>query len=687
MHVTPGGWRPAVPRAVVVASLLALSAVAIPLQSSPVRAGGGLVTVMDALYTVLHEEARVQVTIDAVSTSHEADTAEGRVYYAGITLSVPPGSTNIAATSGGTALPVTVSEGSDATRADIGFSQQVFFGDSYAYRITFDMVDPGGASDRDFRIGHSVVAFPVWAFGSAGATGSSVTVILPAGFTPSIYGGPMGQAAQADGSTRLAADVTDPANWFAYVTAERPGIFSTTTFTVAVGDVGANVSIRAWDDDPQWAARTRSLLQDGLPALHDLIGLRWPVTGDLQVEESANRLGDYAGIYHPQTEKINVRYDADGTVTLHEAAHIWFNDSLFNDRWIGEAWAEFYGVQAAHTIGVSGDAFTLTDDLLASRIALNDWAGIGEETADVEAFAYAASYHVAQLISERTDLASLRTVWQAADEGQMSYQPFHEEGAPRTGTAVTQEGWQRLLDLLEERTGVGYSDLWSEWVVNPEQASLLVARTEARARYAEVVAEAGSWELPELIRLDLGSWAFPDAIAELNTAEQVLTVAEDVNALADDLQLTPPAVLRTAFEGNAGLPTALRLANSELAALEVTGNAMEAMADEPTFVEQVGLLLSDPDTDLEAARESWEAGDNEDAVDRANAVLATMAEADDHGRQRLVIGAGVIAVLGGGLVAWRRRGRGTGVDAEAATEGEPAAAPADPVPPDADEAP
>ena len=50
---------------------------------------------------------------------------------------------------------------------DVGFSEQVFLGDSYAYQITFDMIDQGGAADRDFRIGHSVVAFPVWAFGGS----------------------------------------------------------------------------------------------------------------------------------------------------------------------------------------------------------------------------------------------------------------------------------------------------------------------------------------------------------------------------------------------------------------------------------------------------------------------------------------------------------------------------------------
>ena len=645
------------PRALIVASLLAWTAATLPVAAVPVRAGGGLVTAMDAVYEVQPEHARVRVTVDAVSTSHEADSPEGPVYFAGITLTIPPDSSNITATSAaGSRLQVTVvSSNADAVTVDIGFSEAVFLGDSYAYRVAFDMVDPGGASDRDFRIGHSVAAFPVWALGSSGAV-NSVTVILPAGFVPSIYGGPLGLATQADGSTRLAADVADPASWFAYITAERPGIFTTSAFGVTVGEAAAQVSIRAWDDDPSWATRTQQLLTDGLPALHDLIGLRWPVVGSLVVEESANRLGDYAGIYHPQTEKINVRFDADPTVTLHEAAHIWFNDSLFGDRWIGEAWAEFYAVEAAQTIGVTGQTFTLTDDLLDAQIPLNDWGAIGRESVDVEAFAYAASYHMAQLIAERTTVDALRSVWQAADAGESAYQPVHATGSPRAGVAATQEGWQRLLDLLEERTDVAYDDLWAAWVVNHDQALMLADRTDARTHYAQVVVAAGDWELPQLIRFDMASWQFDDAEAELDRAESVLEVAHELSAKADEMGLTPPTDLRKAFEGSGGLASALFVGQRELDSIEVIADATAAVAEPPSVVEQVGLLFEDPGADLTAAQDAWQSGDDAEAVDHANAALAVMTNADEQGQQRLLAaGAVVVLIVGGGVVAIRRR--------------------------------
>ena len=148
------------------------------------------------------------------------------------------------------------------------------------------------------------------------------------------------------------------------------------------------------------------LLRRGLPALQALIGVDYPVSGRLSVEEAAtSRLGEYAGIYNRVTGVIRVRYDADGFVTLHEAAHLWFNGDFFEDRWIGEAWAEFYGVTAGRRIGASGATFDLTDELLGLRIPLNDWGAIGVESLQVEDFAYAATYSLARRIADRTDLA------------------------------------------------------------------------------------------------------------------------------------------------------------------------------------------------------------------------------------------------------------------------------------------
>ncbi len=640
-----------------------------PAATPVARAGGGLVTVMDATYAVLTDEARIHVTVDAESTSLEQDAPEGPVYYAGLSMSIPPGSSNIEATADGEPLPITITPSADEVRLDIGFSEQVFLDDTYEYQLTFDMVDSGGAADRDFRIGHSVVAFPVWAFGSPEADGSSVVVVLPPTFTPAVYGGPLIESAAEDGSVLLTADVSDSPSWFAYVTAERPGIFTAVPFTVTLGAAAANGQIHAWDDDPEWGARTLDLLLQGLPALHDLIGLDWPVLGDLKVEESANRLGDYAGIYNRQTETINVRYDADATVTLHEAAHVWFNTDLFSDRWIGEAWAEYYAVHSAEMIGVPGETFALTDDLLAAQIPLNDWEGIGAENRDVETFAYAASYHLAEQIAERTDADGLRAVWRAAEDSELAYQPIHAaDGEPEAGIVASVADWQRLLDLLEERTGATYDDLWTTWVVDPTEGVLVGERTAAREQYQTVVDEAGGWELPSAIRTDLGAWQFDAATAKLETADRVLDLAADLDTLAGELGLEPPDQLQADFEGTDGLDTALTEANKELFALEQIADATHGLAAEREPLQEIGLLFTEPEVDLEAAEIAWEAGAHGEATDRAEAVLTILDEADERGSERVAIGGGVLLVGVAGLaIIVRRRRKGHEIVHEAAT--------------------
>ena len=46
--------------------------------------------------------------------------------------------------------------------------------------------------------------------------------------------------------------------------------------------------------------------------------------------------------------------------------------------------------------------------------------------------------------------------------------------------------WRALLDLLEERTGLTYDDLWRTWVARDTDLPLLDARRDARTEYDEV---------------------------------------------------------------------------------------------------------------------------------------------------------------------------------------------------------
>lgn len=612
-------------------------------------ADGGLVVIADTRYQALPEEGRVHVTLDAVATSFEPNTSEGQVYYSGITFAVPATATNIVATAGGLRLGVRVVEEADAYRAvEVSFGRGVFFEQSYAYTVSFDMVDPGGAGNRDLRIGTSLVAFPVWAFGSEAEPGSSIRVELPAGYSPQVQGSEMSASRDAAGRQILTAEPEDPFAFFAYVSADRPGAYVDTPVEVITSRERPEVVVRAWEDDPNWGQRIARLMADGLPALERLIGVLYPHAGRLRIEEAAiSRLGQYAGLYDRLSGVIQVRYDADAFVALHEAAHVWFNDRLFDERWIGEAWAEFYAVEAGEALGATGFVWELTDELLESRIPLNGWGAVGRENLDVEDFAYAASYEVARQIAERAGLDGLSRVWRAAAAREPAYLPTHGDAGDEISALLGQPGWQRLLDLLEERTEAAYADIWAEWIVNSEQQRLLALRAHARSRHAAVRAAAEDWELPAAIRLQLSSWRFRDAVSALDDAEGVLRRWSVVVQEAADLELEPSDRVRVAFETESDLSAAQALVAVELDALTDLSRAAARMSRAPGPLEVLGLWGRDPAPLLADARRAYEAGQLGTARRSALAAVEARDSAAAIGRSRATLGAAALLGLDG----------------------------------------
>jgi hypothetical protein len=659
--------RRATSRIVPLAAAAALVLLAILPAALPGRlvlaADRGLVLVAQTRYEALPEEQRVHVTIEAVATSYTPNPVDGLAYYPSATFAVQAGATNVAASSGGQPLAVALDASDpDFVGVTVTFADGVFFEESYPYRVTFDLPDPGGTADRNLRISPSIVAFPIWAFGSSGEAGGSVTVILPAGFRPTVQGETLEASIGPDGEIVLATtSLPDPFDFFAYLSADRSGAFTDTQLTVVVGEQSAPLRVRAWQDDPEWGTAMTTLMTDGLPALQRLIGLPYDAPGTLVIEEAAtSRLGDYAGIYNRLTGIIRVRYDADAYVGLHEAAHIWFNGDLFVDLWIGEAYAEFYGVQAAQAIGASGDPFDLTDDLLADRIPLNDWGEIGAVEIGVEEYAYAASYHLALLIFGRTDTAGLQAVWQGANDSEMAYQPASAEGDPEVGVDPGIEGWQQLLDLLDERAGASFDDLWSDWVVNDDEQRQMEERAVARDQYASVVEDAGPWNLPKDLRDAMGAWQFDEAEEDMALAVDVLDARDEIEADAGQLGLTPPSELQELFEREGGLKAAKAEADLQVEVLDDLAITTDRLAEKETLLESIGLLGADPAADLEAARVAFEADRLDVAARDADRALAERTGAAEAGQTRVLVAGGGVLVLSGATVVGvriRRRRR------------------------------
>jgi hypothetical protein len=623
----------------------------------------GLRIVSQTRYTALPTEKRVHVTVDARATNLTPDPPNGKYYYTDAHFALQPAIRNLTASSGGTTLAARiVSSAREFTEVDIAFGRGLFHNQTIAFRFAFDIVDPGGVPQRDVRIASSLVAFPVWAFGSERTSGSSVTVAIPANYRATVVAGALSDTHPPDGTTILTAiAIPDPTAFYAYVTAERPGAYATTTVSVALPGSTVTIRIRAWDDDRTWGTRQARLVRQGLPALHDLIGIDYPVRGTLVVEEAAGlRLGDYAGVYNDVTEVIDVRYDADDITTLHETAHTWFNSRLLEGRWIAEAFAEYYAQQSGKQIGATGQVFTLTPQVSDAKIALNAWGNVGEEPPETEDYGYAAAYRLAQLIAERATNSGLQRVWRAATDSEASYQPAHAGENSERGAAATVDGWQRLLDLLEERTAKDYDDLWKEWVVTRGQVATLAERASARSDYRRTITAAGDWELPYQVRYEMGAWQFDEVTALLGDARAVLADRDQIAARAAKLDLKVPDTLEVAFETAETFDAAKKDAQAEEAALVSIAAASDRLSAGETPLEWVGLLLQQPTAQLDAARSAFERGEADSAEREAEEASALRRGATDTGRLRVAVTGGALLALDGAglaLLAFRRRRR------------------------------
>ncbi len=110
-------------------------------------------------------------------------------------------------------------------------------------------------------------------------------------------------------------------------------------------------------------------------------------------------------------------------MVLHESAHAWFNGGLLTDRWANEAFASYYGLEAAAELDVKATGDTLTPELEAARIPLNAWGAVGREDDKTEDYAYAATLALAREIAERAGADGLRAVWADAAARVGAYQP------------------------------------------------------------------------------------------------------------------------------------------------------------------------------------------------------------------------------------------------------------------------
>ncbi|MFI5259437.1 MAG: hypothetical protein ACHQ01_07515, partial [Candidatus Limnocylindrales bacterium] len=401
--------------AVVLAAAASLSQAAAPPRAAAAQTD--LSFISDTTWTADPMAARVHVLADVTVTSHALDSGTRQYFYDRVQMTLPASSTGFGARdAGGQQLLVSVeSVTSSGVVVFVEFGQRLYANQSTTFELYFDLIDNGGSTDRDLRIGSNLMSFPVSAFGSPGTPGSSVTVVFPSGFTVQEEFGGLTRSLFGSGEVVFSSGVLDDSTelnaWFTAVQPVPASDFRARS--VAIGPL--RVSLRYWVDDPGWADQVERVMRAGYPLLSQMIGLGDPIVTTFTVEEaSTQETVGFSGSYDEASGGIQVSYFADPFVILHEMAHMWFNSALVADRWIQEGFASYYAEQVVNALGYTDHAPVLTDRLLGSAIPLNNWILAGEPSSATDGYLYGATLEVAREIAAVAGQDGLRKVWLAA---------------------------------------------------------------------------------------------------------------------------------------------------------------------------------------------------------------------------------------------------------------------------------
>jgi hypothetical protein len=564
----------------------------------------------------------VHVAFDATLTNQKADQVSGayitRFFLPEYGLPVLSEATNLRATEGGGALPVHL-EGTESPRfkvAVIDLQPNLSYGATQHVHLTYDLPKVPPRSDGFTRLNKAYATFPAVAVGDPGLT--SVEILVPGGWEVELVGDDMAESTRDGHQVFTAEGIDDPQRWEVLVSARDDS--KLIERNVDVGEKG--VDVLGWPDDPQWADFAEQQVTDGVPVLEDLIGLDWPAKTTIEIVETASPyLYGYAGWYMPHESVIEVGDELDEHVMLHELAHLWFNDDLFEGRWINEAFANTISARAVGELGGKAPAPEPIERDDPGKLELNEWSspdlqdGISD---DQERFGYNASWAVMDAIADEIGIEELAAVIRAADAGEIAYRgPGVPEEIARTFD------WRELLDLLEEVGGsTKAAGLFERHVVAPTEVELFELRAAARTGYAALLEAGEGWAAPTSIRLAMTDWRFPTAEDLMADAAAILEQRDRLLELTPDLDVSGDLALQRTYEGGKDLRDVARTADDAIRAAEALGAAEDRVDDGAGPVGALGLLFAGPDDELDDAQRAFEAGDYD-------AARAAAADAED----------------------------------------------------------
>ena len=626
-------------RSAALAFLVSLSVVlAVPV---PAQAANGIAVTGDVLYTAdaLEETLHTKLTLGLrnVTPPTRSDLTTTNYFYSAYSFGVHREAFNIRVLQDGKPVDFEVAIDDEGTRRiDLSFNNNLNYQRSTTFTINYDILGRP-RSDNLFRINGALTSAFLFAWGDPGL--SSVTLRLPEGQGPEFTGAQNLQPSPDEPATWVQTQIEDSRQWFAVVDARNDGALTIEPLSVT----NHPIVVRAWPGDTEWLSTVKGVLTDGQPAMQEVLGLEWPVNETLTVQESIDpTLSGYGGWFFTADALIEIGEHLDAELILHELSHAWFNGSLFEERWIGEGLAEYYGRKTAELIGAGGGIAAEPLSFHPSRFDLNSWPGVGESDQEEEIWGYETAFYIIQTLAEEIGEESMREVLDTAYNHNNPYLPSLTESRELAG-------WQRFLDILEELGGSSKAtDLFSEWVVAESKDPLLDERTEARLKFHNLVAHADTWELPSTIAKSVSQWNFQDAEQLIEQAEGVLDLRDKAQDEARILDLIRPAAAEEIFEAETeSFDQAHAALNTELASLELYGTANTASSADLSWKERLGLMRKDIPAELRGARDAFESGQFERSNTESSELIDLIASAEDRGdRTAKALGAtaGVILI-------------------------------------------
>lgn len=599
--------------------------------------------------------AVIRVTVDISVTNEAPDEYSSRYvtqkYFPSIGLPVLPEATNFSAarSDDGRALAVT----REAPAADqlatltVDLSPDLYFPQTQALRVSYDLPDQPPRSESVTRANQAFATLLALGVGDPGLT--SVEVFLPGSYEVETLGDAVIREDRG-GEIRYHAEAIEaPERWSLVVSARNDDLLAREALSVS----GHDIVVRAWPGDQEWADFVGRHVTEGLPVLEELIGQPWPVADDLEITETVSPyLYGFAGWYSSDTNKIEIGDELDPVVVLHELSHAWFNDQMFADRWIGEAFAEEYASQALHQMGSPLSEPDPIDDAAPGALRLNDWSDPDPQTElseEQELFGYNASWSVLRRVRDEIGTQGLIDVIAAAADGTIAYR-----GDPEPEASAGPAGWRRLLDLLEEVGGSDLADdVFTAHVVTEDQAASMQEREEARGAYRELREAGLGWTPPTSVRLAMDDWEFDEANELIVSANQILEVRDQLMTTVRPLDLTVPPALEEEFETErADLDQVRGAVQEHLDAARSVADARATVDGDRGVWTTIGLWGADPEAKVEAAGGAFEDGDLQEATQAAAEARDDIAAAADAGQVR-------VAAAGGGVLLLASAGFGT----------------------------